>query len=111
MDLKNLLKFKGGGRSIKDILGKISSLWLRFYRLVFVIFFLAMAAIGTYFWYWSLYRSNWSEEKKNQYISTKQTEVNFKEEDFNALIKKIEGKDANYKNKFPSIKNIFKPIK
>ena len=111
MEIKNLLKLRKNGLDFKNVAGKIASLWMRFYRLVFVIFFLAMAAVGTYFWYWSLYRSEWSEDKKNEYINSKQTEVNFKEEDFKTLIKEIENRKADYKNKLPPIKNIFEPLK
>jgi hypothetical protein len=110
MDLKNVFKKSKDKFGLKVILGKITSAWLKFYRLVFIIFFLAMAATGLYFWYQALYRSNWDENKKNQYISTKQTDVNFKEDDFMSLIKEIESREANYKNKMPPIKNIFKPL-
>ncbi len=111
MDMKSLFKTKKANFDLKSIFGKISSIWMRFYQLVFIVFFLAMAGIGVYFWYVSLYRSGWSEEKKNQYISTKQTEVSFKEDDFKTLMQEIENRKAGYKNKLPPIKNIFEPLK
>lgn len=103
--MKNILKFNS-----REAADKISLLWNRYYKLVLAIFFLAIFSWGAYLWYWYLYKFEWSTDRINQYISSHDQEVKFKEEDFRKVISEIDRRKNAYNESAKSVKDILGPL-
>lgn len=113
MDIKKLFSLKLTSRSvsagdIKSAVGKLRDGWFRRYRIFFVVLFIIAIIGGGYIWYASLYKSQWSGEKKQQYIDLQKKEVGFKEEDFIKVVEKIKNRKANYEKDPELVKEIFR---
>jgi preprotein translocase subunit SecG len=109
MNIVNFLKFKKQSFT-PDNLGKsLSDFWDKHSGILFFLFSLITILLGVYLWYQNIYQSEWNSEKKNQYKSSQNKEVNFKENDFKNAIKEIERKKENYNSKLKLDKDIFIP--
>jgi len=66
-------------------------------------------AIGysVYLWYIYAFNPNWSDAKKQEYISTKQRDLNFNKDKFDSVIAKIKQRDSNYQKNISGIPDIF----
>jgi hypothetical protein len=97
--------------NFKELGNKISLLWNKYYKLVLVIFFLIISLWGAYSWRWYLYKFKWDSEKINQYISSHDQEVKFKEENFKKVISEIERRKNAYSESAKSVKDVMGPLK
>lgn len=103
--MKKILNF-----NFREEVNKISLLWNKYYKLVLVVFFLAISIWGAYFWYLYLYRFTWSSEKIDQYIKSHDQEIKFKEEDFRKVINEIERRKNAYNEESKTVKDILGPL-
>lgn len=112
MDIKKILQFEFNSKKIKvsqpsDVSGKIKSGWFKYYKKIFIAIFVLTIGGGGYIWYISLYKSQWSEVEKQQYIDSQQKKESFKEEKFNEIIKSIEDRKSEYAGAPMEVKDIF----
>jgi hypothetical protein len=107
MNIKGIIKFKKTDYGEVGI--NISNFWKKSYKLVFFMFFLAVAFWGSYLCYAFLFNSTWSESKKNAYNNSQSKSVEFKEDDFQKLVDLAQKRRDNYSAPHQPIKNIFQP--
>lgn len=113
MDIKKILQFEIGAKKDKpsqtsDVLGKISAGWFKHYKKVFIVIFVLVIGGGGYIWYVSLYKSQWSEFQKQQYINSQEKKESFDEQVFDEIIKAIEDRRSVYEGSPMEVKDIFK---
>ena len=60
--------------------------WYQHYKGMFFIGFIVVLGIGGYFWYYNLYQYHWSDQQKNEFISTHFKATIFKEKAFEQLV-------------------------
>ncbi len=109
MNIKEFVKFNKASLGLKNIGRIIASRWTRYYQVVFIIFFISAAGAGLYFWYKSLYQSQWSDEEKKRYNMTQGREINLKEEEFRKVLEEINNKKKIFELEHRPVKDIFKP--
>lgn len=85
------------------------SAWNSYYRVVFLLAMIGFMFAGFYFWYSKVYAFKWSEERKKEYIDSKEQTVNFKEEKFQKLLQIIEQKQKSFHETNRPKRNIFQP--
>lgn len=109
MNIKEFAKFNKASLGLKNIGRIIASYWMRYYQVIFIIIFISAAGLGLYFWYKSLYRSQWSDEEKGRYTMTQGREINLKEEEFQKVLSEIENRKNLFESEYQPVKDIFKP--
>lgn len=109
MNIKEFAKFNKAVLGFKNIGRIIASRWTRYYQAIFIIIFIFAAGLGLYFWYKSLYRSQWSDEEKNRHTATQSREINLKEEEFQKVLSEIEKRKKSFESDYQPVKDIFKP--
>ncbi len=105
MSFNDLLK----SNSLKNIGKFFRHFWDKYRKACFIFFSLAVMLFGFYLWYKYLYQSDWSNEEKSQYISSKNKEVEFKDQEFKKVLQGIEVRRAAYEKPSELAKDIFKP--
>jgi len=109
-DMKNILKFKISKDSIdiKNIFSKCQSFWFKRYKIILLLLFSISISFGGYIWYDSIYHSDWDDEKKQQYLISQGSEVNFKEDQFDNIKKFINERKVKYAGNHEEVKEIFR---
>ena len=103
----NFLDFNKNSFNVDNIVTRCSDFWNKHYRLAFFIFSIVVLSLGIYFWYQSLYRSEWSDEEKNQYKKSQNSEVDLKKQEFKMVVEEIERRGNIFKEAPSAAKNIF----
>jgi len=103
----NFFSFKKNSLNTGNVARCCFDFWNKHYRSVFFVFSFAILSLGMYFWYQSLYRSDWSNEEKNQYKKTQNKEVELREQEFKKVIEEIERKRNSFGVAPRLVKNIF----
>jgi hypothetical protein len=101
-NIKRFFDFKGIGKQCSDI-------WSCHSKLLFSLFSLVILASGIYLWYQSLYRSEWSNSEKKQYIDSQSKQTELDEQGFKNVTGEIERKKELYDGTSESAKDIFAP--
>lgn len=65
-------------------------LWIRHYKLLFVLCFLCLTGFASYQWYTNLYHYSWSSEERRVYLESTAKETVFQEEKFLDVLKRLE---------------------
>ncbi|TAK96792.1 hypothetical protein EPO05_00900 [Patescibacteria group bacterium] len=92
-----------------QISGWGKSHWITLYRIIWTILFFSMLAVGSYVWYRNLYRPEWSESEKMNFINTQPKGGSLKREDLSKVIQRIELNRERFDQEAFPVKNIFKP--
>ena len=74
----------------KKIPAKVFLLWLRHYKLLFLLLFVMVTAWGGYEWRRNLFVYHWSPEDRQRYLEATIKETAFQEERFLETIKNLE---------------------
>lgn len=95
-------------KQILNFFGKFKVLLLEKRR--WVLLAVAMLALGYcgFLWYTLVSRPQWSEGRKQEYISTKENKVKFDQEKFDKVIGEIEKRKSEYNTKAENITDIFR---
>jgi hypothetical protein len=104
----NLKKFNF---SLKKLGKGLVDFWVKSHDAVFYITFLGVSALGFYFFYIFVYKSDWNEIQKKEYSLTQEKNTDFKENQFIRLVELTEGKKKNLNSDWKSIRDIFQPYK
>lgn len=103
------LGFKiGGNESGGNLISSLGSLWQKYHK--YVLLFVTLLFIGYAGWIWrsNLMGGEWTEEKKQEYLSAQSKSVIFREADFKKAAEDFESrKKQDIKDK-SSIKDIFR---
>ncbi len=73
----------------KKVPGKFFTLWLKRYKLIFLLLFLVVAGWGGYEWHYNLVVFKWSSEERQKYLETTIKETDFQEADFLKVLEKL----------------------
>lgn len=92
---------------IKEKLDKISVFLKEKNRWILFAIFLFFMAYCAYLWNIYIYSSNWSESKKQEYISTKEREAIFKKDKFDTVLDEIQNRKINYRKNVEDVPDIF----
>lgn len=86
---------------------KIPSFWTSKITWIFLIILVISSAYLVYVWYFFVFNSDWSEEKKQEYLNIHGKEVMFDEKKFNGVVDKFSKRKESYNFKSETIKDIF----
>ncbi|HLB50880.1 MAG TPA: hypothetical protein VJL38_01740 [Patescibacteria group bacterium] len=89
------------------LLANAGQLWVRFFKFFLLFLFLGAAAWGGVLWYDSIYDSGWSDERKEAYLQEQQKNVQFKEENFSAVIEATQARRAAAAQEVPFFRDLF----
>lgn len=103
IDLKKIDK-----KQILEFLDKAKVVLLEKRRWVLVVIALLALAYCSFLWYTLVSKPQWSEGKKQEYISTKENKVKFDQEKFDKVIGEIEKRKNEYNNKTENLTDIFR---
>ena len=104
----NFLNFDKNSFNVDNIVKRCSDFWNKHYRLAFFIFSIVVLSLGIYFWYQSLYRSEWSSEEKNQYKKSQNSEIDLKKQEFKMVVEEIKRKENVFKEMMHMLEHIRK---
>lgn len=88
---------------------KMFSYWQKYFKLFFFLLLFGVFLGGIYYLYATLYKSEWSEEKKNQYIIINKRITKFKEQEFNDIVNEVQSRQKNFEEGTYQAKDIFNP--
>ncbi|OGI16779.1 MAG: hypothetical protein A3J63_03320 [Candidatus Moranbacteria bacterium RIFCSPHIGHO2_02_FULL_40_12b] len=95
--------------NLSGIGSKIFSYWQKYFKFIFFLLLFGVFLGGIYYLYATLYKSEWSEEKKNQYIIVNKRITKFKEQEFNDIVNEVQLRKKNFEEGAYSTKDIFNP--
>lgn len=93
--------------SFSTIQRKSLFIWIRHYKLVFVLSFIGLTAFASYQWYKDLYRYSWRPEEKRAYLDSTAKETAFQEKKFVQILERLESDRVRHGESLPEKKNIF----
>ena len=105
----DILNFKKRFFSFSSLGKYFSDFWENNFRMFFVIFSIIVLSAGIYLWYQSIFKSDWNSEKKNLYKSSKNKNIELKENQFKSVVEEVDRKRAVYEGKTEFAKDIFAP--
>lgn len=92
---------------IKNGIKSFFASWLKNGDIVFIVVFIIFSCYGTFLMYQSLYISDWTEEEKNNYISSQQKNIQLKEGRLAEIIAEIDRRRMETRREIDSVDNIF----
>lgn len=75
---------------------------------ILALIFMLTIGHSIYLWYIYAFNANWNDAKKQEYVSTKQRDVNFDKDKFDSVITKIKQRKSNYQKSINAVPDIFK---
>ncbi|MEI6587999.1 MAG: hypothetical protein WCO05_03565 [Candidatus Moraniibacteriota bacterium] len=103
LNLKNIKKDIASG-ALWGRVGKFFSGNVKLF--VFILFFI-LSGYCVYVWYSCVYDYSWSEDRKSEYLKTKDKEVTFNRKKFQEIVEKEQKKEEEYDKKIVVEKDIF----
>lgn len=94
--------------SLADVLEKVSAWWSGYYRIIFILTMVASMVLGIYFWYVSLHVSIMTEQEKTEYKVDKDRGIEFREKDFDEVVRRMEKRKDDYLAPQEEVRNVFK---
>lgn len=77
-------------------LQKIGGFFARSFRLCVFALFFGLSGYCVYLWYFYVYNYQWSEERKTEYLKTKDNEVTFDRQKFQEIVEREARKSLEY---------------
>jgi hypothetical protein len=103
LNLKNIKKDIASG-TLWGQVGKFFSGNVKSF--VFILFFI-LSGYCIYVWYSCVYDYRWSEDKKSEYLKTKDKEVTFNRKKFQEIVEKEQKREEEYDKKITVERDIF----
>ncbi len=69
---------------------------------------LALLSYCGYVWYEHIYRAEWDENKKQEYLGTKEKEVIFNKDRFDRVMAELERRKGEYQKNIEDVPDIFR---
>lgn len=102
-------KNKASMLNMKRITSLSVNVWNKVHMLLFFSLLLCAIGLGGYVWQRNVSGSNWSEEKKQEYLNMQSAKIIFKEKDFKKAMDDIQMRKRKNPNGYRPIKDIFMP--
>lgn len=96
-----------GSKKFKGVGSKLGNFWFNHYGLFFVLFFFAVNFFGAYVLYNNIQAADWTEEEKQEYISSKQNMTTLKKDRFDRAVQNINRRHGYTERRFEPLDNIF----
>ena len=108
MDIKKGISKDKVNRFLRIFVRSLPLLWDRFCHVIFVVFFLFCIAFSAYIWNASILNYvGWSQERKDEFLSSQKNGVVFKQANFDKAVKNIDDRKQTFEGEYQSMKNIF----
>lgn len=91
----------------KELLNKSLSFIRQVSGWALVLIFFLLIGYSVYLWYIYAFNPNWSNEKKQEYINTKQKDIDFNKDKFDSVINEIRQRKSNYQKNVTGTPDIF----
>jgi hypothetical protein len=91
------------------IISGLAHAWQRSYKIMLLFCFVAVCFFGWSIWQKSLSGNSWSEEKKQEYLSSQNTGVVFNQKNYEKVLADIELRKKESDVAAKEVKDIFKP--
>ncbi|MFZ2626898.1 MAG: hypothetical protein WAX81_04390 [Candidatus Moraniibacteriota bacterium] len=101
--MKNIKKYIDSGVLWGQLVKFFSG---NFKSFVFILFFI-LSGYCVYLWYSYVYDYRWSEDKKSEYLKTKDKEVTFNRKKFQEIVEKEQKREEEYAKKIIVEQDIF----
>jgi hypothetical protein len=105
----NFSKLKKEYLNTQKIMSVCSTFWDVHSGFTFALFSLVVIFLGTFFWYQSFYKSDWSSAEKEQYKKSQNKEVQLKEKELKSIMEEVDRRKNTYNEPVKEYKNIFNP--
>jgi hypothetical protein len=96
MNIDKIFKVKITRINPKKFFSFVFSFWKRNSNWIFIFSLLIFLAIGIDIWYKDVYKFQWSEARKTEYINSRNKSINLQEEKFKAVLAEIEKRQMNF---------------
>lgn len=90
-----MFKIKMPKINLKKIFSSMLSFWARNSNWIFIFSLVVFLAVGVYIWYKNVYKFQWSEERKAEYINSRNRNIDLQEEKFKSVLAEIEKRQIN----------------
>jgi hypothetical protein len=96
MNIKKIFKTKNVKINPKKFFQFAFSCWRKNSNRIFIFSLIVFLGIGIYIWYKNVYKFQWSETRKLEYINSRNKSINLQEEKFKAVLTEIEKRRMNF---------------
>ena len=77
-------------------LRKLTLAWYRYFKVIYILLFIAIIGWGSFTWYQSLYNFHWNDEQKKAYMETVTKETNLKQKEFDKLLSLLKEREKQH---------------
>lgn len=88
---------------------RLFSMWVSHSRTFYLIVFFLVFGLGLSAWYENVYRGDWSEEEKRIFIESSMKEIEFRESDFDWVVKMDTNRAERHAADIPVLRDLFFP--
>jgi hypothetical protein len=92
----------------KELPAEVSSFFVKRSGWILALIGLLFLLYFCYLWYIYISNPSWSDDQKQQYISTKESSIMFDQKKFDAVIKEVERRKNEYTAKIEGNNDIFR---
>ena len=103
IDIKKIKDFFSSGRCRKSFCDFIS----RQIRTLICVIAAALSAYCVYVWYGTIYKPEWDESQKQEYIKNKDRGTIFNKAKFEEIVSETEGRKVEFEKNVEGLKDIF----
>lgn len=96
MNIDKIVKIKFFKINPRKTCSSMVSFWGRNSNWIFIFSLVFFLAIGVDIWYRDVYKFQWSEARKAEYINSRNRSINLQEEKFKAVLSEIEKRQINF---------------
>lgn len=104
-----MLKFSFSKESFSSraVIGVLGGWWRRRSPIVFFILFFGVLGLGIFSWYQSLYLFKWSADEEREYRLSKDRQVKFQRDRFDAVLKSLDDRSKLHREIPPAFRDVF----
>lgn len=81
--------------------------WTKWSHACFILLLLGVLALAMFSWYRSLYLFHWDGEKEREYRISRDTQVKFQRERFEAMLDRLEERALDHRKPPQELRNLF----
>ncbi|QQS16024.1 MAG: hypothetical protein IPK84_01540 [Candidatus Moraniibacteriota bacterium] len=93
--------------SFSKALGVAGLWWKKWNSTVFLVLFLAVSGLGVFSWYRSLYAFHWSSDEEQAYRLSKNKQVKFQQNRFDAVLGMIDARVMEHERPPEHFRDVF----
>ena len=81
--------------------------WLRHQTFIFILLLVISICLGAYVWFQGMYQSAWSDEKKQEFLKTQDTDIRLKGADMEKVLNEMKKRKTIMESQDGETRNIF----